>query len=202
MSKNKPWSKDAEKGGDKKGAGASSNAAANAAAKEEEDESGYRLAKSEFVKGLRAADKQFYGNTKPIYRLHLKEIYSQITLFCVEKTFGFTRKDCLRKESQLGQQKQCTICKKNCSQHSVYPFLLTRKTEKKHCSTWVKVYLICTSQQIIVEAENFQTYVDGVTKGHSQHITYKSAYEACETPFRNPYYVVSSLSVARHYTRR
>ena len=29
--------------------------------KEEEDESGYRLAKSEFVKGLRNADKQFHG---------------------------------------------------------------------------------------------------------------------------------------------
>ena len=43
---------------DKKAGGANANAAG---AKDEEDESGYRLAKSEFVKGLRAADKQFYG---------------------------------------------------------------------------------------------------------------------------------------------
>ena len=37
------------------------NSAGGAAGATEEDESGYRLAKSEFVKGLRSADKQFYG---------------------------------------------------------------------------------------------------------------------------------------------
>ena len=62
----KASSKD-EKAGGSSGAGGAAAGAGDkkgAAGKEEEDEAGYRLGRSEFVKGLRAADKEFYGKDK------------------------------------------------------------------------------------------------------------------------------------------